>query len=132
MVPQSCYRHHGQRRVWDAGLPPRHAVACGLSPPMVPSPPVLNSQGMAVSALRSGPWASVAPCSQAGRPCASAPPPPARGASRSVPLDHHPIRKGGVLDDDHNAIADDKAQVFLVGLLHVVLVYNPDLAPDAS
>ena len=96
-------------------------------------PSCLDAQGLAVSASGSGPWASVAPCSQAGHPCASAPPPPpALGSSRSVPLDHHPVRNGGILDDDHNAVADDKAQVFLVGLLHVLVVHNPYMAPDAG
>src|SRR5438105_9055056 len=93
-------------------------------------PSCLDAQGLAVSASGSGPWASVAPCSQAGHPCSSAPPPLALGSSRSVLLDHHPIRNGGILDDDHNAVADDKAQVFLVGLLHVVLVHDPVMAPD--
>src|SRR5262245_18493826 len=54
------------------------------------------------------------------------------GASRPGPLDHHPIRNGGVLEDDYNAIADHEAQVFLVGLLHVGVVHNPDMAPDAG
>src|SRR5215217_4139830 len=63
----------------------------------------LDAQGLAVSASGSGPWASVAPCSQAGHPCASAPPPPALGSSRSVLLDHHPIRNGGILGFDHGA-----------------------------
>jgi len=26
-----------------------------------------------------------------------------------VPLDHHPVRNGGILDDDHNAVANDEA-----------------------
>src|SRR5215471_21344038 len=62
----------------------------------------------------------------------SAPPLPSRWSSRPGSLNHHPVRNGSILDDDHNAIADDKAQVFLVGLLHVGLVHNPDLAPDPS
>ena len=74
----------------------------------------------------------LAPCSQAGHPCSSAPPPPALGSSRSVLLDHHPIRNGGILDDDHNAVADDKAQVFLVRLLHVVVVHNELVASFAN
>src|SRR5215831_1707211 len=93
-------------------------------------PSCLNAQGLAGSASGSGPWAACAPCSQAGHPCASAPPPPALGSSRHGPLDHHPIRNGGILDDHHNAVADDKAQVFLVGLLHVGLVHNSYLAPN--
>ena len=39
---------------------------------------------------------------------------------RCAGLDHHPIRNGGVLDDDHNTVLDDEAQGFPVGLLHVV------------
>ena len=64
--------------------------------------------------------------------CVCASTPPALGSSRSVLLDHHPIRNGGILDDDHNAVADDKAQVFPVGLLHVIAVHNPYLAPNAG
>ena len=26
-----------------------------------------------------------------------------------VPLDHHPVRNGGILYDDHNAVLDDEA-----------------------
>jgi hypothetical protein len=57
---------------------------------------------------------------------------PSRGSSRPDPLDHHPIRNGGVLKDDHNAIADHEAQVFLVGLLHVGVIHNADMAPNAG
>ena len=59
---------------------------------------------------------------QAGRRCPLAggvTPWPARSPS-------HP--NGGVLEDDHNAIADHEAQVFLVGLLHVGVVHNADMA----
>ena len=64
----------------------------------------------------------------AGRP--SAPPPPSLWSSRPVSLDHHPVRNGGVLEHDHNAVLDHEAQAFLVGLLHVVVVHNPYMAPD--
>src|SRR5262249_35442489 len=84
----------------------------------------------ASSASGSGPCASFAQCSQAGRSWSSAPPPPLWWSSRHGALDDHPIRNNGVLDDDDNAVADDKAQVFLVGLLHVVAVHNPYMTPD--
>src|ERR671932_2231587 len=87
-------------------------------------PSCLDAQGLAVSASGSGPWASVAPCSRAGHLCSSAPPPPALGSSRSVLLDHHPIRNGDILDDDHNAVADDKAHLFPVGLRPVTAVHK--------
>ena len=30
---------------------------------------------------------------------------------RRAVLDHHPVRNSGVLDDDHNTVLDDEAQV---------------------
>jgi hypothetical protein len=118
--------HHGQSMVSDEDLPSRHAVAGGLSPPVVLHHPALTLRYGSLP-IRKRP-VRILRIVIGGR--SSAPPLPSRWSSRHVSLDHHPIRNGGVLDDDDNTVADDKAQVFLVGLLHVVLVHDPDMTSD--
>ena len=46
-------------------------------------------------------------------------------------LDHRPVRNRCVLDDDDNAVLNDKAQIFPARLLHVVFVDDPHIAADA-
>jgi len=83
-------------------LPPLHAMACGLFPPVVPSPPAWTLRVW--QSPHRKPPVGILRTVIAGRP--SAPPPPSLWSSRPVSLDHHPVRNGGVLDDDHNAVAD--------------------------
>ena len=55
----------------------------------------------------------------------------ARFDSDLRPLDDRPVRNGCVLDDDNNAVANNKAKILAVTFLHVILVDHPHVTTDA-
>ena len=47
-------------------------------------------------------------------------------------LDNHPVRNNCVLDHYHDAVADDEAQLFTIGIFNAIFIDNLDIAADVG